>query len=275
MTAKLHASSAIPAFGLGTFRLKDQVVIDSVSTALALGYRAIDTAQIYGNEAQVGQAIADSRVPRDELFVTTKVWTDHYKVADAVPSLKESLRRLRLEQVDLTLIHWPAPGSGVPLSETLGALIDAKKQGLTRLIGVSNFNIAGMQDALLIAGKGGIATNQIELSPYLQNRAVAEAAKSLGIQITSYMTLAYGKVLGDPVLGVIAARHAATPAQVALAWALQLGYAVIPSSTQRVNLESNLFARHLRLTDDEMKQMAALERGGRLVDPAGLAPVWD
>ena len=275
MTAKLHASPTVPAFGLGTFRLKDQVVIDSVSTALALGYRTIDTAQIYGNEAQVGQAIADSRVPRDELFVTTKVWTDHYKAADAVPSLKESLRRLRLEQVDLTLIHWPAPGSGVPLSETLGALIDAKKQGLTRLIGVSNFNIAGMQDALLIAGKGGIATNQIELSPYLQNRAVAEAAKSLGIQITSYMTLAYGKVLGDPVLGAIASRHAATPAQVALAWALQLGYAVIPSSTQRVNLESNLFARHLRLTDDEMKQMAALERGGRLVDPAGLAPVWD
>ena len=265
----------IPAFGLGTFRLKDQVVINSVSTALELGYRAIDTAQIYGNEAEVGQAIAASGVPRDELFITTKIWTDNFAESLLVPSLKESLAKLNMEQVDLTLIHWPAPGQPVPLEETLGALMQAKTQGLSRLIGVSNFNIDYLQRAIDLVGADNIATNQIELSPYLQNRKVVDFARNHGIHITSYMTLAYGKVLQDPVLGKIAQQHGASAAQVALAWAMQLGFAVIPSSTKRANLESNLQAQQLQLTPDDMAQIAALDRGGREVDPKALAPVWD
>jgi len=271
----MTTDNTIPAFGLGTFRLKGQVVIDSVKNGLDLGYRLIDTAQIYGNEAEVGQAIAESGVPRGKLFITTKIWTDNYAKDKLVPSLKESLVKLRTDHVDLTLIHWPSPGNAVPVPEFMGALADARAQGLTRQIGISNFNVALMKEAIAAVGAQNIATNQIELHPYLQNRKVAEFAKSRGIHITSYMTLAYGKVLADPVIEAIAKAHNATTAQVVLAWAMQLGHAVIPSSTQRANLESNLKAQQLRLADAEMAQVAALDRGERLTDPAGLSPAWD
>lgn len=268
-------ANPIPLFGVGTFRLKDQVVIDSVATALELGYRAIDTAQIYGNEAEVGRAIAGSGVAREDLFITTKIWVENFAKDRLVASLEESLAKLRTDHVDLTLIHWPSPGNAVPVAEFMTALAGAKAAGLTRSIGISNFTIALTGEAIAAVGAGEIATNQIELHPYLQNRALAAFSAQHGIPITSYMTLAYGKVLADPVIVAIAAARAATPAQVALAWAMQLGHAVIPSSTQRRNLESNLKARQLRLTADEMAQIAALDRGERLVDPASLAPAWN
>jgi 2,5-diketo-D-gluconate reductase B len=203
---------SIPALGLGTFRLKDQVVIDSVSTALELGYRAIDTAQIYGNEAEVGQAVAASGVPRGELYLTTKVWTENLSRDRLVPSLEESLNKLKTDYVDLCLIHWPSPGGAVPVAEYMAALAEAKARGLAREIGVSNFTLALMQQAIDAVGAGEIATNQVELHPYLQNRKVAGFAERHGIRITSYMTLGYGKVLGDAVIGEIAQRHGATPA---------------------------------------------------------------
>ena len=265
----------IPAFGLGTFRLQGQVAIDSVTNGLQVGYRVIDTAQIYGNEAEVGQAIADSGVARQDLFITTKIWIDHYAQDKLVPSLRDSLAKLRTDHVDLALIHWPSPGNAVPVAEFMAALQDAKRQGLATQIGVSNFTIDLMQQAIAAVGAAEIATNQIELHPYLQNRKVAEFAKSQGIAITSYMTLAYGKVLHDPVIQAIAQAHTATPAQVVLAWAMQLGYAVIPSSTQRANLQSNLLAQQLVLSHTDMAQIAALDRGGRLTNPEGLAPAWD
>ncbi|MNQ80306.1 2,5-diketo-D-gluconic acid reductase B [compost metagenome] len=266
---------SIAALGLGTFRLKGQVVIDSVRTALELGYRAIDTAQIYGNEAEIGQAIAESGVPRDKLFITTKIWTDNLSADKLIPSLRESLGKLRTDHVDLTLIHWPSPKGAVAVAEFMAALAQAKALGLTRQIGVSNFTVALLEQAIAAVGAEAIATNQIELHPYLQNRAVVDFARSQGIHITSYMTLGYGKTLQDPVIQQIAQRHQATPAQVALAWAMQLGYAVIPSSTKRENLEGNLKATALQLSADDMAQIAALERGERLVDPEGLAPAWD
>ncbi|QNK01224.1 2,5-didehydrogluconate reductase DkgB [Dyella telluris] len=266
---------SIPTFGVGTFRLTGQTVIDSVRNALELGYRAVDTAQIYGNEAEVGQAIAESGIPRDELFVTTKIWTANYAKDKLVPSLRESLQKLRTPYVDLTLIHWPAPGNGVELAEYMTALAEAKALGLTRQIGISNFNIELTRQAIAAVGKHEIATNQIELSPYLQNPKLTTFLKEQGITVTSYMTLAYGKVLKDPVLAQIADKHHATVAQVALAWALQLGYAVIPSSTKRENLASNLLARDLHLDADDMAKVAALERNGREVNPEGLAPTWD
>ncbi len=265
----------IPSFGVGTFRLTGQTAIDSVRNALDLGYRAIDTAQIYGNEAEVGQAIAASGVERADLFVTTKIWTENYARSKLVPSLRESLKKLRADYVDLTLIHWPAPGNGVELAEYMTALSEAKSLGLTRQIGISNFNIELTKQAVAAVGPGEIATNQIELSPYLQNRKLTAFLKEQGIAVTSYMTLAYGKVLKDPVLARIAARHQATVAQVALAWALQQGWAVIPSSTRRENLASNLLARDLKLDAEDMAQIATLERNGREVSPAGLAPIWD
>lgn len=205
----------IPALGLGTFRLKDDVVIASVKTALELGYRAIDTAQIYDNEAAVGQAIEESGVPRDELFITTKIWIENLGQNKLIPSLKESLKKLRTDYVDLTLIHWPSPDDAVSVEEFMQALLEAKEQGLTRKIGISNFTIPLMERAIAAVGKENIATNQIELSPYLQNHKVVEWAKQ------------HGKALKDEVIARIAEKHNATAAQVILAWAMGEGYAVI------------------------------------------------
>ncbi|MDN2699059.1 2,5-didehydrogluconate reductase DkgB [Janthinobacterium sp. SUN073] len=267
--------TAIPEIGLGTYRLQGQVVIDSIATGLDVGYRHIDTAQIYGNEAEVGQAIAASAVPRDALFVTTKIWIENLQRDKLIPSLKESLRKLQLEQLDLTLIHWPSPQDAIPVAEYMAALLEAKAQGLTRAIGVSNFTNAQLRQAIDTVGAAEIATQQIEIHPFLQNRTVVEFARSQGIHITAYMPLAYGKVVADPVIMSIAARHGVTPAQVALSWSLQQGFAVIPSSTKRANLEANLHFQRITLSPDEMAQMATLERGERLANPHGLAPQWD
>jgi len=266
---------SIPAFGVGTFRLQGQTVVDSVRNALDVGYRAIDTAQIYENEAEVGQAIAESGVARDELFITTKIWIANFHHGALLESLRESLRKLRTDHVELTLIHWPSPKDAVPMAEYLGALAEAKSQGLTRQIGISNFTIAQTRQAIEILGAGAIATNQIEVHPYLQNRALIAFLKDQGIHVTAYMSLAYGEVLKDPVIQAIAERHQATPAQVALAWALQQGFAVIPSSTKRDNLAGNLLAADLRLSDEDMAQIATLDRGHRLANPEAIAPAWD
>ncbi|WP_347254331.1 2,5-didehydrogluconate reductase DkgB [Leminorella grimontii] len=265
----------IPAFGLGTFRLKDDVVIASVKTALELGYRAVDTAQIYDNEAAVGLAIAESGVPRGELYLTTKIWTENLSKEKLIPSLKESLKKLRTDYVDLTLVHWPSPNDAVSVEEFMQALLDAKTEGLTREIGISNFTIPLMERAIAAVGVNNIATNQIELSPYLQNRKVVDWAKQHGIHITSYMTLAYGKALKDELIARIATKHGATPAQVILAWAMGEGYSVIPSSTKRENLASNLLSVDLRLDDEDRKAIATLDCNDRLVSPEGLAPIWD
>ncbi|AQR67692.1 2,5-didehydrogluconate reductase B [Janthinobacterium sp. LM6] len=267
--------TAIPEIGLGTFRLQGQVVIDSVTTGLEVGYRHIDTAQIYGNEAEVGQAIAASPVPRDELFVTTKIWIENLQRDKLIPSLKDSLHKLQLEQLDLTLIHWPSPQDAIPVAEYMAALADAKAQGLTKAIGVSNFTNGQLRQAIAAVGAAEIATQQVEIHPFLQNPTVIDFARSQGIHITAYMPLAYGKVVADPVIAAIAAKHDVTPAQVALSWSLQQGFAVIPSSTKRANLEANLHFRRITLSPDEMAQMATLERGERLANPDGLAPQWD
>lgn len=268
---------AVPNFGLGTFRLKDDVVKDSVRNALELGYRAIDTAQGYGNEGEIGEVIAQSGVPRSDLYITTKIKPDNYSRDKLAASLRESVEKLGVDQVDLTLIHWPAPNGPVPAEEYLTALADAQQQGLTREIGVSNFTVALLQNAKKILGDTPIATNQVEIHPYLQNRTLADYARAEGLHLTSYMTLAVGKVLDDRVMQAIAQAHGATPAQVALAWALQQGYSVIPSSTKRENLESNLRALDLILSDDDMAQIATLDKGGaeRIANPASVAPDWD
>lgn len=265
----------VPAFGLGTFRLKGQTVIDAVRDALELGYRAIDTAQIYANEAEVGQAVAESGVPRGDLHLTTKVWIQAFRREALLDSLRQSLAALRTDYLDLALIHWPSPGDEVPMEEYLAALAEAKSQGLTRTIGISNFTIAQTRRAIALLGAQEIATNQIEIHPFLQNRLLVPFLQEQGIHITAYMSLAYGEALKDPVIQAIASRHQATAAQVALAWALQQGFSVIPSSTRRGNLASNLEAASLRLSDEDMAEIARLDRGYRLANPEGIAPAWD
>lgn len=260
----------MPKLGLGTFRLKEQVVIDSVRNGLELGYRHIDTAQIYGNEAEVGQAIEESGVPRDELFVTTKIWLENLAPEKLIESLQESLKKLRLAQVDLTLIHWPTRDASPTIAESMQALYQAQQMGLTKAIGISNFTIEQMKQAIDAVGAQNIASQQIEIHPFLQNEKVAAFAASQGIPVTAYMPLA----LTDAVITQIAQVHGVSAAQVALAWSLQKGYTVIPSSTKRENLASNLDALKIVLSDAEMKQIAELERNERLVSPE-FAPDWD
>ncbi|HEX7991447.1 MAG TPA: aldo/keto reductase, partial [Stenotrophomonas sp.] len=177
----------IPAIGLGTYRLKDQVLTHSVHNALELGYRAFDTAQIYENEADLGDAIASGTVPREQLFLTTKIWISNFHHDDLLASLRESLRKLRTDHVDLTLIHWPSPKDEVPMAEFLGALREAKALGLTKAIGVSNFTIDLTRQAIAILGADAITTNQIEVHPYLQNRALIAYLREQGIHVTAFM----------------------------------------------------------------------------------------
>lgn len=265
----------VPKIGLGTFRLENEVVKASVTNALELGYRAIDTAQIYGNEAAIGEAIAESNINREDLYLTTKIWVENLSKDKVIASLKESLAKLRTDYVDLTLIHWPSPSHAISVKETMLALMKAKELGLTREIGISNFTIELMQEAIDAVGIKNIATNQIELSPFLQNHKVVNWAKAHDLHITSYMTLAYGKALKNEMIQAIAHKHNATAAQVILAWAMQLGYSVIPSSTKRENLASNLQSTTLKLDQDDMLKIATLESNDRLVSPEGLAPEWD
>ena len=276
---KRRCIMAVPKLGLGTFRLEGEVVKASIQNALELGYRAIDTAQIYNNEAAIGEAIAiaikNHEVTREELYITTKIWVENLNHGAVISSLKESLAKLQTHYVDLVLIHWPSPNNEISVKETMLALMEAKKLGLTRHIGVSNFTMSLMQEAIDAVGIENIATNQIELSPYLQNKKVVDFAKEKHLPITSYMTLAYGKALQDSVIIEIAQKHNATAAQVILSWAMALGYSVIPSSTKRENLASNLQAATLKLDAEDMEAIAALECNGRLVSPEGLAPIWD
>ncbi|MGC0151434.1 2,5-didehydrogluconate reductase DkgB [Chromobacterium vaccinii] len=264
----------MPKLGVGTFRLKDRQAEDSVSMGLELGYRHIDTAQIYRNEADVGRAIAKSGVPRDALYVTTKIWTDQFGPGRLIPSLRESLDKLGLDQVDMTLIHWPSPKDEVPMEVYMTQLAEARQLGLTREIGVSNFTIAHLKQAVDAVGADAIGTHQLEVHPYLQNLKVRAFCREHGIALTGYMPLAYGRVVGDPTLRDIGAKHGATAAQVALAWQLRQDIAVIPSSTRRENLAANLDALKLRLDDEDMARIAKLEDGGRIADP-DFAPAWD
>jgi len=267
-------TTTIPELGLGTFRLKDQQAVDAVATGLELGCRHIDTAQIYSNEAAVGQALATSGVARGDVFVTTKIWTENLAADRLRASLEESLTKLRTDYVDLALIHWPAPGGAVSVAESMTALLAARDAGLARAIGVSNFPIALLREAIAAVGADNIATNQVELHPFLQNRALSAFMRDARIHLTAYMPLAYGKVIDDATIARIARERDATPAQVALAWSMAKGYAVIPSSTRRANLESNLRARDVVLTPQDVAAIDALERGERLVDPE-FAPRWD
>lgn len=268
------ADSVIPGIGMGTFRLQGNDAREAVKSALSLGYRHIDTAQMYGNESEVGDGITSSGIPRRQIFLTTKIWHDQLAKDDLINSLHESLERLKTDHVDLTLIHWPSPDYQVPMEEYLGALRDAQREGLTKHIGISNFTCAQMDQAVSILGEGAILTNQVEVHPFLANRKVVEHSRHLGITVTGFMPLAVGRVMEDETLISIAEARNLTPAQVALAWLAARGIVVIPSSTRASHQKANLEALDVELSLEETARIDTLDRNERIANP-DFAPDWD
>jgi diketogulonate reductase-like aldo/keto reductase len=268
--------ACIPAIGLGTLGLKDAVCVDAVKGALTLGYRHIDTAERYGNEAEVGnglhQGLAAAGLKRDDVFVTTKVYHDKLAAADFERSLDESLNKLRLPFVDLLLIHWPNPK--VPLAETIGALCRAKREGKSRHIGVANFTSALLDEAVKLATEP-LATNQIEVHPFLDQTKVVAACRKHGLSVTAYCPLARGKVPGNEVLERIGKAHGKSSAQVSLRYLLQRGMIVIPRTAKPDHLAANLAISDFTLSDVEMDEIGRLKQpDGRVVNPPH-APRWD
>lgn len=266
--------AAIPALGFGTYRVTGADALRMVPHVLKLGYRHIDTAQIYGNEAEVGEGIAASGIARGEIFLTTKVWVENYRHDAFLRSVDESLRKLRTDHVDLLLLHWPS--DAVPLAEQIGALNTVRKMGKVRHIGVSNFPTALMAEAIRLS-EAPIVTNQVEYHPYIDQSAVIDAARGTGVSVTAYYAMADGKVFGDPVLKAIATHHGRSVAQVVLRWLVQQGGVIALSKTaSEARAEQNLAVFDFVLSPKEMTAIHVLaQRDGRIVSPPGLAPQWD
>jgi 2,5-diketo-D-gluconate reductase B len=263
----------IPALGLGTWQLSGAVARQMVGYALGIGYRHIDTAQMYGNEAEVGAAIASSPVARDEIWLTTKIWPDNFRAGALKRAAEESLRRLGTEP-DLLLLHWPNPS--VPLAETIGALNEVKRRGLARHIGISNFNVALIREALALSAEPLVA-NQVEYQPYLDQAAVLEELRARRMALIAYSPLAKGRVFRDRTLQRIGERHGKSQGQVALRWLIQQdGVAAIPRSSREDGVRANFEIFDFALAEAEMAEIAALAHpGGREVDFPGFAPRWD
>lgn len=263
-------SARIPALGMGTWQLKGAECRDAVSAALELGYRHLDTAQAYENEADVGAALAESGVPRDEVFVTTKVWYEHARRDDLLRSVDDSLRRLKLDHVDLLLLHWP--NAEVPLEETMDALNRTLGRRLTRFIGVSNFPSAMLRNALELAP---LVCDQVEYHPYLRQDEVATVCRARGMAMVAYSPIAQGRVFDDATLRAIGAPRGKSGGQVALRWLLQQsGVVAIPRSSKRAHLAANIDIFDFELDAAEMRTIGHLGEGRRLIDP-DWAPAWD
>lgn len=260
---------SIPAVGFGTWELDD--VEANVRHALDVGYRHLDTAQDYGNEAEVGRGLATSGLDRGDVFVTTKLWRDHVRGPDVAPSVEDSLRRLGTDHVDLLLLHWPADDL-VPLGETLEAMTALIDRDLVRAIGVSNFPSAMLGEAVELAP---VAVDQVEHHPYLAVDAIRDVARANDVAVTAYSPIARGEVLADTTIREIAGDHDVSAAEVALAWLLaQPDTVVIPKSSTPERITQNLGALEVTLDDDEIARIDALDRGERQVDPP-FAPAWD
>ncbi|MGZ8155185.1 MAG: aldo/keto reductase [Burkholderiales bacterium] len=263
----------IPAIGFGTSQLGDCGEI--VSNALKLGYRHIDTAWKYGSEKGVGEGIKASRVPREQIFLATKVSHEYLRADDFARSVDESLRNLQVDYLDLLHVHWPTIDN-IPLGETMGALAKAKREGKTRNIGVANFNIALVEAAIRLCPEK-LCTLQAEYHPYLDQTKVLAACRRLGLVFTAYCPLARGRLFNEPVLKEIAERKERTVAQIALRWLMQQGnIAAIPRSANPKHMAESLKVFDFELTADEMSRINALKRpDGRIANPKGRAPVWD
>ena len=245
----------IPAIGLGTWELRGRTCARIVEQALRLGYRHIDTAQIYDNEREVGEGLRASGVKRDEVFVTTKVWTAHFWPNDLERSAKESLVKLRMTEVDLLLLHWPNPQ--VPLPETLGALAKVRQAGLARHIGVSNFGVALIEEAVAACPEP-LACDQVEYHPYLDQAKVIEACAQHDMAFVAYSPIAKGRIKGDRVLARIGERYRKTAAQVCLRWLVQQNVSAIPRTSKLERLQENIAIFDFELSDEDMREIFAI-----------------
>jgi len=261
---------SIPIVGLGTWTLRGRECSRLVEQAIRFGYRHIDTAQMYDNEREVGEGVRASGL-RSEVMVTTKVQPTLLAPPDLERSVKESLARLRLDSIDLLLIHWPNPR--VPLAETLGAMLKMKRDGYVEAIGVSNFTVALLDEANRITPD--VVCNQIEYHPFLDQDKVLAACRRHGMAVVAYSPVARGGAVADKVVSRIAKAHGKTAAQVSLRWLVQQGVVVIPRTSKLERLEENIALFDFELSDAEMKEIAGLgHRGGRIVNWTW-SPQWD
>lgn len=273
-TISAHGA-AMPVVGYGTMLYPEpERAVELIRHAIDYGYRHIDTARKYGSEQWVGEAIGAAGVPREELWVTTKVTEENARAEDFARSLDTSLATLGLDYVDLLLIHWPQPR--VPLAETLGALARAKQEGLARHIGVSNFTVALLDEAVATCQEP-LLTNQIEYHAYLRQDKVLAACARHGMIVTCYAPVARGRLLDDPVIGEIATAHGKSAAQVALRWLIQQPQvAVVPRALEFAEIEEDIDLFDFELGDEEMERIGALrDKNMRVVDPEVRRPVWD
>jgi diketogulonate reductase-like aldo/keto reductase len=265
--------ASIPSLGFGTWAARGDECAQAVTWALESGYRHVDTAAVYANEEAVGEGIRASRVPRGEIFLTTKVGPDDIDEGKLERSAEASLKRLGFDHVDLLLIHWPSPN--IPLKRSMAALAKAKRRGLTRHIGVSNFTPALIAEALALSEEP-IVTNQCEYHPRLDQSRLIAACRQQGVSFTSYCPLGRaGDILADPKVTAIAERHGKTPAQVLLRWQVQQpGVIAIPKSANRQRIAENIAIFDFALDEVEMGALFGLASPqGRIVSPAW-APDW-
>jgi diketogulonate reductase-like aldo/keto reductase len=272
VTLTAHGAT-MPAIGFGTMLLPHRPA-ELVAAAIAAGYRHIDTARKYGTEERVGEGIRAGGIARGELFVTTKVTEENAREADFLRSAETSLKALGLDYVDLLLVHWPQPK--VPFAETLGALAKAKRRRLTRHIGVSNFTLAMLEEAVHVCPEP-LVTNQVEYHAYLPQDRMLSALKRHRMILTAYCPVARGKLIGDPTVGDIAKKHGKSPAQICLRWLIQQPMvAAVPRSLEERHIEQNLDVFDFTLSDEEMRQLSALRsRNIRIANPPERAPKWD
>ena len=272
MLSVTTAAVDIPALGFGTYQLEPDDARRMVAAALNLGYRHVDTAFIYGNEAAVGLGVGDSGVARDEVFLTTKIWITNLRDGDLQRQAEQSAERLG-QAPDLLLLHWPKPTP--PLEETIAALNDARARGFTRHIGLSNYPLALFRRAAALS-EAPLITNQVEYHPYLSQKTLIGAARDLGSTLTAWSPLAQGKVAADPVIGAIARAHGKTPGQVTLRWIVQQGVIAIPKTAGERRAAENLDIFDFELSPDEMARIHALARpDGRIGDWIDPALEWD
>ena len=262
----------IPAIGLGTWELRGRSCARLVEQALRLGYRHIDTAQVYENEREVGEGLRTSGVRRDDVFVTTKIWTTHFAPNDLERSTKESLAKLRLSEVDLLLLHWPNPQ--VPLAETMGALARVKQLGMTRHIGVSNFTVALIEQAIAVCPEP-LACDQVEYHPYLDQTKVLEACARHGMAVVAYSPIARGRIKSDQTLAQIGQAHGKSAAQVCLRWLVQQNVPAIPRTSKIERLSENIDIFDFALSEQEMGQIAQMGSAKVRLTDFGFAPKWD
>src|ERR1043166_6140832 len=265
MTPSVEAKGArIPLVGLGTWDLRGRTCARIVEQAIRLGYRHIDTAEMYDNEREVGEGLRASGVPRNDVFVVTKVWPSHFAPRALERAAKDSVQKLRLTDVDLLLLHWPNPQ--IPLSETLGALCRMKEIGLARHIGVSNFNAALLDEAVALSSEP-LVCNQFELHPFLDQSKLIAVSRAHGMAVVAYSPIARGNAKNSEALAVIGKAHGKTATQVCLRYLVQQQIAAIPRTAKLERLDENFAIFDFELTAAEMAEIAGLaSRDGRIVD---------